>query len=517
MSELVLDYIRSKVASGKLRHISSAKGGEWCSPCPVCGGDDRFRCWPSQDGGAACQKAGVPGTWWCRKCDKGGDAIDLLMFAEGLEFTAACKELRIELSESSRRLRPLRQPKQEDQWTPRTWDIPTEKWRNQATKLVTEAHARLLESPKALDFLTARGLPKAAVEQYRLGILEGEDRTGTCMYRPRSAFDLPDKPNKDGTKTRKTLWIPRGFTIPLWGRTPKAEDIGEVHRVRIRRRSGDLRPGDVKFILLEGSGQAPMVLPPRDTAPALAVWVIVEAELDAMAVHFACDGRVGVMASLTNLGKPDAAAHKLMQASPLILVALDFDPPDEKGKRPGAQGWAWWQKHYPQSRRWPVPVGKDPGEAYALGLNLAEWVEAALPERAPELSPVPEVRKNGSLGATSFGMDHQGGGTAPQSTPSVAVEKEVPLQSLRHWQGATADTPLADAVLPEGCPTVPRLKEYYSGKKLDDELLIPCPNLRNPWWWGYYMRMCPNCLGHRDCVIDFITSPQMLAPEESHA
>lgn len=112
MADLILDIIRRNITdSSKLKHISAAKGGEWCSPCPSCGGDDRFRCWPNQDGGGMAQQHGVPGTWWCRQCNQGGDVFDLLKLAEGLEFRAACKELRIELEESSRRMRPLRQPK----------------------------------------------------------------------------------------------------------------------------------------------------------------------------------------------------------------------------------------------------------------------------------------------------------------------------------------------------------------------------------------------------------------------
>lgn len=516
MSELLLEILRTKIDPAKLRHISSAKGGEWCSPCPVCGGDDRFRCWPAQDGGAACQQAGAPGTWWCRKCNKGGDLIDLLMYVDGLQFGAACKELHIELSGSARRLRPLRQPKPSADWTPRTWEIPTEKWRKQATKMATETHARLLDSPRALEFLAGRGLPCAAVLHYRLGLLEGEDNTGTCMYRARSAFDLADKQNKDGTRTRKTLWIPRGISIPLWGRKPQANDNGEVHRLRIRRRTGDLRDGDVKFILLEGSGQAPMTLLPHSSAPTLTTWVIVESELDAMAVHFACAGAVGVMASLTNLGKPDAAAHKLLQASPCILVALDFDPPDAQGKRPGAQGWAWWHKHYPQARRWPVPVGKDPGEAFALGLDLAAWVQAALPAVVP-------ARDHGSLGATHLGVSSAGEGAAPSVLPVSAIPQapgQAPaVRGPARWQGATAATPLHEALLPESCDyPVSYLHNSFAGKSLTPETLIPCPKTPTPWYWLAFEN-CTKCRGHKYCLLDFVTSPQMLAVpvENTHA
>jgi len=376
MRELILDLVCRKVNAARVRRVSGAKGGEWHSPCPVCGGDDRFHIWPRQDGGATCQRAGVPGTFWCRKCQAAGDAIDLLKFADGLDYRAACQELRIELAGAVRASRRLRQPKRGGaSWAPTQWKIPSEKWRAQAAKLAMTAHEQLLATPHILAYLAGRGLPLEAVKRYRLGYLEGEDKTGTCLYRARSAFDLPVKKSVDGTKTCLSLWIPRGLTIPLW----HGQD---VHRIRLRRRKDDLRSGkDAKYLLLEGSGQAPMALPPVGVAAALATWVVVEAELDACAVHHACGGTIGVLASLTNAGKPDASAHEWLAKAKRILVALDSDPPDAGGKRPGYQGWLWWREHYAVARRWPVPQGKDPGEAFALGVNLAKWVAVAEPEQ----------------------------------------------------------------------------------------------------------------------------------------
>jgi len=48
-----------------LRHIASTNGGEWAGPCPFCGGTDRCRVWPNQEGGR----------FWCRQCEAQGDAI----------------------------------------------------------------------------------------------------------------------------------------------------------------------------------------------------------------------------------------------------------------------------------------------------------------------------------------------------------------------------------------------------------------------------------------------------------
>ena len=60
-----------------LRRAASTGGGEWCGPCPACGGVDRFRCWPSR------------GRFWCRQCDWRGDSIQFLRDRAGFSFRAA--------------------------------------------------------------------------------------------------------------------------------------------------------------------------------------------------------------------------------------------------------------------------------------------------------------------------------------------------------------------------------------------------------------------------------------------
>ena len=491
MNSLILDLIHRRVDASKVKLVTNAKGGEYHSPCPVCGGNDRFHVWPNQDGGATAQRAGVPGTFWCRNSNVAGDVIDLLKYMDGLEYAAACKELRIELSDSPRSIRPLRQPKRQDSvWAPQQWKVPSEKWRGQATKLALAAHEQLLATANILSYLAGRGLPHDAVVRYRLGYLEGEDKTGTCLYRARTAFDLPDKKNKDGTKTRTSLWIPRGLTIPLW-----AGD--EAHRVRLRRRKEDLRDGDSKYLLLEGSGQAPMVLPPEGIVPGLAVWVVVEAELDACAVHHACGGKVGVMASLTDRGKPDEAAHQWLSKAKLILVALDFDTPDSKGRCAGYQGWLWWKERYAVAKRWPVPQGKDPGEAFARGVDLSAWIQAALPD-------------GGSLGQSFPGLVALGGGAV---APSVPVPPPVAEPVAKHWPGAGRDTPLDAVVYPDGFrDSLSSLRSYYAGKSDSDDVLVPCPALPQAWHWRY-RKCCRSCAGHPQCLAEFLFSPQMLAPE----
>lgn len=41
---------------------------EWPSPCPFCGGKDRFQIWPDEGEGR--------GHYWCRQCDAKGVAFN---------------------------------------------------------------------------------------------------------------------------------------------------------------------------------------------------------------------------------------------------------------------------------------------------------------------------------------------------------------------------------------------------------------------------------------------------------
>lgn len=489
MSEIIINLLSHK---SKMRRISNAKGGEWCGPCPVCGGDDRFRCWPSQPGAHTAQKAGISGSWWCRKCDSGGDVIDLLMFMDKLTFPEACRRLRIEISDSAKIRRPLAQPPKPEKWSPISWNIPSANWRQHATKLVNAAAEKIKSMPQVLKYLASRGLPAAAVELYGLGYVEGEGKKGTGIFRARSAFDLKPKTVKDGTQ-KKTLWLPRGIAIPAW--LPASDNIKEIFRLRIRRQKSDIKPGDSKYILLEGSGQAPLLLPPAAMAPPLATWVIVESELDAYATHYACGGVVGVMAALTNLGKPDIAAHKWLTEAKRILVALDYDPPDSHGRRPGAQGWKWWKEHYSQARRWPVPAGKDPGEAFTAGFDLSEWIRAAGSMPDPRVS-LPVAGRMGDRDFESQSLE-EGKKTQPPQFVNSAGKKR--------WAKALPGVSIEDVELPPKSVSKNELLTYYSEKSFASDLLIPCPKSTPPWLWGY-ISSCEACPGHSLCLYDYIES-----------
>src|SRR5438105_3277926 len=66
-------------ADTPLQYIAGTRGGEYHGPCPLCGGRDRFIVQPHADKPA----------WWCRRCGKGGDAIQYVRERDGLGFIAA--------------------------------------------------------------------------------------------------------------------------------------------------------------------------------------------------------------------------------------------------------------------------------------------------------------------------------------------------------------------------------------------------------------------------------------------
>lgn len=348
-------------------------GNGFNGPCPLCGGEagksDRFMVWPerSDNLGHCCTEQGIKGVWWCRRCDSGGDSIAYLEQCESMNFKQACAELGIEGVRLPQGSRPKRrapaEPAQAAAFTPREYPQPSPVWQAYAAKLVDEAAAEIWNQPQALTWLAARGIDAAAIRAYRIGYLKGEEQN-PGRYRARTALALPEKIGTDG-KIRTKIFIPRGITVPTVQK-------GSVVNLRIRRHQADLSENSPKYMELEGSYRGPLLLPAASPDP-LAAYFVTEAELDAMLIHHSTGGVVGALAVRTNRGKPDSLAHPRLQAAVRIGIALDYDAP-------GADGVDFWEQTYPASRRWPTPEGKDPGDAYRLGVDIREWITALLPQ-----------------------------------------------------------------------------------------------------------------------------------------
>jgi hypothetical protein len=352
-----------------LKKVSSTHGGEWHGPCPGCGDggrpkeSDRFHIWPNQNDGK--------GSYWCRSCLKAGDNIQFLIDFEGMNFKDACAYLDITMADRPTDFTP---PPEKREFEPTQYKNPTDLWQERAQKFITWAQGNLKENKSALSWLASRGISAEAAEQARLGWNPGED--GKDIFRHHTAWGLPDQKKENG-KSRK-LWIPRGLVIPLLCVIPAQAGIQEQKQIIIRikiRRPEEHRTEEYPdpYIFIWGSSKATMVIGAERKA-----FILVESELDAIACAASTD-LAGTVALGTLEGKPDAAAYAILKGAVQILNALDYG--DVGGGKTAAQrAIKWWAEQFPDNcDRWPVPRGKDPGEAYQMGIDLGQWIRAGLP------------------------------------------------------------------------------------------------------------------------------------------
>lgn len=329
----LLDLLQVNI---RLKQVARTNGGEYAGPCPFCGGCDRFRVWPNQD----------RGRYWCRVCGKHGDAIDYLKETRGLSFRDACAELGIE--PANRQGGPAHEPIQ-GVLTPRETIPPGDLWSNFARIYLDSAKEILHEEKEIMAWLHRRGLNDNTIDRAELGWIRAD------ILFDRRSWGL--KPEKKENGKDKRLWFPAGLVIPLVLN-------GTVARLRIRRRQPD---GDFRYYILPGSDTRPMGFQLARNA-----LVIVESELDGLLIDQEAGDLVGTVA-LGSVGiRPDQEKNEILNQADPILVSLDFDEAGAKAS------WNFWTRTYPKAKRWPVPVGKDPGEAFQKGLNIRAWVEAGL-------------------------------------------------------------------------------------------------------------------------------------------
>lgn len=380
----VIELLRShSIEPG--RPASSAKGGEYHSACPGCGDggkgkdSDRFHVWPEQNEGS--------GSYWCRQCGKGGDNIQFLIDFEGRSYRSACERLgRVPGEKPFVPVSPAMasgsgpgkgaggkgSAAAGSMWSPRAYDSPAEVWREKAGNFVSHCHEQLMENAGMLEYLAGRGIDADTAAAARLGYNPKD------LFRPREAWGLSTEIKDNGQK--KKLWLPAGIVIP------RMNADGMVDRIRVRRfvdpdaaaggrgaggkASGKKSLSAKKYYVVPGSTAAPAVYGDINKD----AWVIIEAELDGLLVYAAAGDVVTVCALGSNTNRPDTSIFSKIKGSLCILDALDYDAGGS-----GQQG--WWQAQFDQVERWPVPEGKDPGEAFDAGVDIREWILAGLPPR----------------------------------------------------------------------------------------------------------------------------------------
>lgn len=396
--------IASIVADIAARFNLRQHGNRYVGPCPKCGGSnrtDKFNI--RDDGGYKCYACEFKGDiiGWLREmdgmsCPQAHEAAGLPCRAAACPVKSTCRlgDGSGERTRTARVLRPAAARATRSS-APALVRAPKTPWAAWAEDLAERAASHLAANQIAINYLAGRGIPYTAAQAAGLGWLPSP------VYVDRRTLGLDIIDGKD------RLWVPAGLVIPV--RTAE----GAIHRLKIRRPDDDRARflPDLKYYVVPGSGTDLMHL--RPAGPARGV-VIVEAELDALAIAAAHD-QVAVIALGTVAAKLSDELHRVCQAAPVLLVALDADAKTAAGQKAAD---AWTTEH-PQAVYWPVFSGKDPGDFAAQGGNLRTWIEAGLPPvvtaHAPtktshDQAPMPLDAQAGGEGEEFMAYGLSGGG-----------------------------------------------------------------------------------------------------------
>ncbi len=336
-----------------LRRTAATGGGEYAGACPFCGGHDkrdadRFHVWPAE------------GRYWCRRCERTGDAIQYLREREGLTFVQALDRLGLQsdfgaahpstapgslprlrsgcsaASESQlETLRPRHEPAAP----------PSDAWQARAVAFCMKAEDQLWapEGAEALAWLRdVRGLTDETIRLASLGY---------------NADDLREAPEDWGLAgDHKAVWLPRGVVIP-WVAG------GHLWRVNIRRPAGApkyIGPAGWRDALYRADALAP-------AAPA----VLVEGELDALTIAQYAGGLAAAAATGSTMGARRARWLARLALCGTVLVAFDGDAAGDEAAR-------YWLDVLANGRRWRAFYGKDANGQAAAGGDVRGWVLAGL-------------------------------------------------------------------------------------------------------------------------------------------
>lgn len=257
----------------EVKRVANTKGGEYAGPCPICGGEDRFKVQPHRIRG---------GVWFCRKCTGANwqDAIAFQMFVTGDSFTEAVQSLTDSSINSNIKKQSKTVQRKKDP------AMLSNDWQDAAQSLLNYAKNNLFEigideklewqrkdiltgemisrEMSPLEYLNSRGLNRSTIRLWDLG------------YIPKDFWVDPRRFGLSG----KRIWIPQGILIPC-----KVGDL--IWYLKIRRPSG--RP---KYIQVRGSHSALFMV---QTSEFFDQAIICEGELDALLLWQEVEDLIGVI------------------------------------------------------------------------------------------------------------------------------------------------------------------------------------------------------------------------------
>lgn len=327
---------------GTLTLVASTNGDEWAGPCPWCAGDDRFRVWPKHGNG-------LGGRYWCRGCEKNGDAVQMLKELRGMGFRDACKVLGISTS-----VRPqseeVQQASEDQARHPDNAVLLPHIWQERAAWFVADCAERMVPESRGLAYALSRHLTPETVRELGIG-WNPSDR-----QEARRDWGLAPEMNRQGNP--KQVWLATGLVIP----NRKVEGYLGIKIRRSKWHPEDDRP---KYIGVPGTTPG-LSLRTGSARPV----VVVESEIDAALIWQEAGDLVDALALGTASRTPDAATTAYLDASPLVFVSLDYD---EAGRKATAK---WRQNR--NAKIWPVAMGKDVGDMAGTPGLVRDWIRLGL-------------------------------------------------------------------------------------------------------------------------------------------
>lgn len=395
----ILDLLKQRGLEPKPKQ--GASSDEYSSPCPKCGGKDRFTFWLESD------------TFFCRGCESRGNLVKFFMQIDGLSEQDALREYficqgksrsdaeaaaaaTIKKSQGEPTARTKHAARKTEKRSPAGKDVNAELWRQKAGALVEWAHENLLKNSAVLSWLESdRGLTLDTVKRCKLGW------NPSALFRERKDWGIPDELNKNGRP--KKVWIPVGLVIPGYN------SAGNLTRIKIRQ-PDDQRPADndtwKRYAELSGSQREFVYFGENRQT-----FIVVESELDAILIDQEAGDLITSVSTGSAANKADNDADlKTLSSARLILVSLDSD---EAGEKVAVK---YWRRQFKNSRLWLLPdeYGKDHTEAAKNGLPLRAWIEIGLEP------PEPEPEKPSQLESDSSAEN------APQVSEPAEAKNNVP-------------------------------------------------------------------------------------------
>ena len=322
----------------KTTGLKGDNGREFSGACSLCGtGDDRLLYWPDQK----------PPRFWCRRCKRGGSAIDYVMLRDGLTFAQVAKEYGKSNGDNGNghhggKVKVTTTPKIHKA------EPPPADWQNNAMLLVADCETVLWseQGAKARVFLRDdRGLSDETIKSWRLGYCPSNGKL-------------------------RGLYCDRGITIPWF------DGQGRLWKVNVKRPAG--KP---KYKAVGGSLNTGLL--GVDRLSDRPDCFVVEGEFDAILL---CQA-IGDVADVLTLGGDTGRLSDRWLAALLPIkrfwIATDADDAGEKAAD------YWLDLVGERGQRVYPPMGaKDVSDAHLTGADLRSWALGHLGGMNPRLDAI---------------------------------------------------------------------------------------------------------------------------------